>query len=241
MTRPELNIDDETLMALADGELAPETAAGLRRHIAEHPELATRLALFEDTRTMIASAMTGGAVPERLIRTVQQTPVENVSDSSSVVVPLQRRSANIGWRPLALAASVAIAASASAFVLGRTTAPVTGAPAQMAAMALAKVPTGQDVTLPGGGSARVLGSYDTDRGLCRLIHVEPSGAATERAIVCEAPQGWAIALSVGLGAGNGYVPASDAAAEMIDGYLESLAASAPLLPADEATALGGIR
>lgn len=240
MTRPPMAIDDETLMALADGELAPDLAADLRSRIAADPALAARYALFDETRQMVQAAMAAGPVPDRLIRTVLDTPLQRPAEPAQNVVPLtrpRRPRERAGWAPMALAASLALAAVGSAFVLGRASAPATGTPAQVAAVALAGAATGQSADLPGGGTARVLASYDTDRGLCRLIDVAPPAAGGERAIVCRDGAGWAVALSVAGTSGGAYLPASDTAVELIDGFLDGLAASAPLSAADEAAAL----
>lgn len=224
MTPHRTEIDDDMLMALADGEIAGATAADLHARIAADPGLAARYALFADTRDLVRQAMAPGAVPERLVQTIRDTP-------SNVVAFRPRGLA--GWRPLALAASVAIAAVASGFVLGRASGPVVAAdPLHGAAAALAGVATGGTADLAGGATARVLGSYDTDRGLCRLVEV--SADINHRAVVCQAGSGWDVALAVSTPGGQGFVPASDTAVEMVDGFLDTIHASAPLSAEQEA-------
>lgn len=224
MTGQATEIKDEMLMALADGEIEGATASALHARIAADPVLAARYAVFAETRDLVREAMAPGAVPDRLVRTIRDTP--------QTVVAFRPRGA-AGWRSVALAASVAIAAVATGFVLGRASGPVVAAdPLRGAAVALAGVATGGTADLAGGASARVLGSYDTDRGLCRLVEV--SANVTHRAVVCQAGQGWDVALAVSTPGGPGFVPASDTAVELVDGFLDSIQASVPLTAEQEA-------
>ena len=227
MTATPIDIDDETLMALADGELPPDRARWLEAQVAANPALAARLALFTDTRQIVQAAMDPGPVPDRLIAAIERGPMAEV-------VPLRPRS-RPGWQSMALAASVA-ALAVGAFVLGRIGAPDPQAPAQVAALALADQLTGQTATLPGGTGARVLASYDTSAGLCRLIQLTPPAGLAQRAVVCRSGAGWDVALSVAV-EGGGFLPASDAATEIIDGFLDTLSAAEPLTPDQESAAL----
>jgi anti-sigma factor RsiW len=61
-------ISDETLMALADGELAPADAIAVRARIAADPDLAARFAAFVETRMLLTEpiATATEATPRRL-------------------------------------------------------------------------------------------------------------------------------------------------------------------------------
>lgn len=224
MTATPIDIDDETLMALADGKLPPDRARWLEAQVAANPALAARLALFTDTRQIVQAAMDPGPVPDRLIAAIERGPMAEV-------VQLRPRS-RPGWQSMALAASVA-ALAVGAFLLGRIGAPDPQAPAQVAALALADQLTGQTAALPDGTGARVLASYDTSAGLCRL---NPPAGLAQRAVVYRSGAGWDVALSVAI-EGGGFLPASDAATEIIDGFLDTLSAAEPLTPDQESAAL----
>lgn len=228
-------VTDDMLMALADGELPPATAMRLRNRLMDDPDLAARYAIFETTTADLRAAFAAGPVPDRLISTVMKTPMGPAAEN---VTPLPRRRA--GVPAMAMAASVLLAL-ATGFLAGRGlegTASPAGqeATASLAARTLAALPTGAEARLPDGGSARVLGSFDTDLGLCRMIALDLSDQS-DRAIVCRGATDWTVALTVRTGDGSGFIPASDTVADVIDGYLDRIGASAALTPEEEEAAL----
>ena len=98
--------------------------------------------------------------------------------------------------------------------------------------ALATLATGAETTLEGGATARVLGSYETDQGLCRLIDLAHPDSMAERAVVCrQGGADWAVIASVTAGQAEVYIPASATAAALIDQVLDDLGAG-PALSAD---------
>ncbi|QYK41043.1 MAG: hypothetical protein KF887_16875 [Paracoccaceae bacterium] len=229
-----LPMDDEStimLMALADGELSPEDAAPLLARVAADPALADRFAMFVATRAMAREALEAGPVPDRLVQAVLAAPV------GAEVIPLRPRPA-ARLIPMALAASLALAVGIGGFLAGRTAAPgmAGGDPAERAATALAALPTGSEGVFD-GGTARVLGSYGTDLGLCRLLDLSIDDGRSERAVVCRGDDGWAVALAVTSGAAESFVPASETAVELVDGLLDRIGAGAALDPVAEAAAL----
>ncbi len=48
-----MDIDDETLMALADGEISGPEATRLKARVTEDPDLAARYALFAQTAQQV--------------------------------------------------------------------------------------------------------------------------------------------------------------------------------------------
>jgi len=71
-------VSDETLMALADGELAPADAEAVHRRIAVDPALAARFAAFVETRMLVQAAgrATVEAAPGRLVAAILQHDAE---------------------------------------------------------------------------------------------------------------------------------------------------------------------
>ena len=241
---PESNVSDDMLMALADGELTGPDASRLLARIKASPELSARYALFTATAEALRDAVDPGPVPDHLIATVLTTPM-GAADATNVT-PLRRKAAGAAgptpgpmrmvW-PMALAASLALAVGIGGFVTGRSLAPApTGL--QSAATALTGTATGGSTMLADGSTARVLGSFDTDLGLCRLIAVDGVDGHADRAIVCRSENdGWRTALAVTEGRSGMFLPASDMAVGLIDDFLDGIGAGTLMTAEDEARAL----
>jgi hypothetical protein len=220
------NVSDDMLMALADGELEADLAAELHRRIAADPALAARHALFVQTRAALQAAFPLESVPDRL-----RDAVATAAPMATVLPFARRRSLAPVWG-MALAASVLMAVGG--FWLGRLAAPggqVTTPEA--AAQLLAATPTGAEATLPDGRIARVLGSYDTEIGLCRVI-----GLPADRALVCRRDAGadWVTLASVATATDDGWIPANDMGTMLLDGLLDELGAGPALPPGAEVAA-----
>lgn len=245
--KPDLNVSDEMLMALADGELTGPDAVKLLARIKADPVLAERYALFTATADALRQAMDPGAVPDHLIATVLTAPTGAATQADrpeAKVIPLSRQSRGlrgVSW-PVALAASIALAAGIGGFLAGQSVTPGTAGSIDMAAAALSGAATGDVVTLADGSTARALGSFDTDLGLCRMIAVDGSDQHRDRAIVCrdDSAEGtaWRTALSVTEGGNSQFLPASDVAVETIDAFLDVIGAGPALTAVEEAQALG---
>ncbi len=238
-----MNVSDEMLMALADGELTGPDASKLMARIKADPDLAARYALFTGTAAALRQAMDPGPVPDYLISTVLTAPAGEAATqhaATSKVTPLPRKAGatprSMVW-PMALAASFALAVGLGGFLAGRSLAP---APAGLdtAAAALAGTATGGSVTLADGSMARALGSFDTDLGLCRLIAVDGVDGHADRAVVCQAEDSaWRTALSVTEGSAGMFLPASDMSVSLIDDFLDGIGAGAAMTPDAEAQVL----
>ncbi|MFN3663551.1 anti-sigma factor family protein [Yoonia sp.] len=219
MTRTN-EVSDDMLMALADGELNDTVAQRLYRRIEADPDLAARYADFVETRALMQVAFPPEPVPERLIAAVVQAGAPQHK-----VVPMRRRSVGAPVWGMALAASLVLAVGG--FLAGRSTVPVTAATDEIGAMT-ASLPTGDEIQLPDGTMARVLASYETDLGLCRMIaqdslrHVTCRDAATD---------GWALALTVQGAEADRFLAASDIGVGLIDQLLDEIGAG-PALTAD---------
>jgi hypothetical protein len=239
----DMNVSDEMLMALADGELTGPDASKLMARIKADPELAARYALFTGTAASLRQAMDPGPVPDYLISTVLTAPAGQAATqpaSMAEVIPLPRK-AEVAPRamlwPMAMAASLALALGVGGFLTGRSLAP-SPAGLDVAAAALAGTATGGSVMLADGSMARALGSFDTDMGLCRLIAVDGVDGHADRAVVCQVEgSAWRTALSVTEGSAGMFLPASDMSVSLIDDFLDGIGAGAAMMPEAEARAL----
>lgn len=221
------NVSDDMLMALADGELDAGLAAQLRDRIAADPALAKRHALFVDTRAALQAAFPVEPVPERLRDTAMQAAPE-----AKVLPFTPRRNSAPAWG-MAIAASLLLAVGG--FWLGRMATPADQiATPEAAALQLAGAPTGGETTLPDGQIVRVLASYDTDIGLCRMI-----GLPADRALVCQAGsgRGWTTLASVATTGEGDWVTANDMGTMLLDGLLDEIGAGPALPPEAEAARL----
>ena len=246
-SKPDFEVSDDMLMALADGELTGPDASKLLARIKANPDLAARYAVFTATADALRQAMDPGPVPDHLISTVLTAPTgadTAAATPGATVIPLRRKgpvARAMGW-PMALAASVTLAAGIGGFLAGQSTAPGATGSIDMAAAALSSAATGDVVTLADGSTARALGSFTTDLGLCRMIAVDGSDMHRDRAIVCRddtgTTTGWRTALSVTEGGTSQFLPASDVAVEMIDTFLDVIGAGPALTASEEAQALG---
>lgn len=219
-----MRVEDEMLMALADGELDAETSAQLRRQIAADPALKADYALFVQTAAALRADPGLGPVPERLIRQIEDWPV---SQAAPQPAPLWQRA----WRPVALAASLALAVWA-----GGRLAP--GAEGGFRPLDYATLPTGESRSLA-GGEVRALASYDTEAGFCRHLRHRDAQQAQD-VLLCKAEGGWSTRLSLNTPLTEGeFVPASSLAAGVFDAALNELGAADPLSPEAERDRLAG--
>ncbi|NBB98401.1 MAG: hypothetical protein GVY34_09575 [Alphaproteobacteria bacterium] len=226
MTRPD-EVSDEMLMALADGELTGADAQHLHRCINADPDLAARYAGFVETRALMQDAFPPEPVPDRLVAAVSQG-----GTAQAKVVPLRKRMLAAPVRGMALAASLVLAVGG--FWAGRESAPQVAAVGDIGA-ATASLPTGDEMSLPDGTTARVLASYQTDLGLCRMI-----AQGGLRHVTCRdsATGGWALALSVQDSGAGSFLPASDIGVGLIDRLLDDIGAGPALTSDAERSALG---
>lgn len=231
---------DDMLMALADGQLHGPDAEALRLRISTDPALAARFAVFAESRAALQAAFAPGETPAWLEASIRDAKVGDGAPPPATVVRLRPRTAMIP--SLALAASILLAVGLSGFLAGRSLAPAPRMtdPAVLAAVALEDLGTGAGTATPGGAAARILGSYQTDQGLCRLIDLDLPDDRSKRAVVCRAPdRSWVVTAAIAAGQAEVYIPASDTAAAVIDQVLDDLGAGSALDPAAEADALAG--
>ncbi|WP_112313199.1 anti-sigma factor family protein [Pseudogemmobacter bohemicus] len=243
-----MEVTDEMLMALADGELDPAMVGQLNALVAADPELQRRLAVFTGTARLLRAAMAPGPVPDRLVRAIVEAPADGsmqrpgpVAGNVVPLAPRRRWAAGIGLA----AAMAALAFGMGGYMLGRTAgedAPLAARLTDASEAAWATLATGEEVVLPGGARLRMLGSYETDQGLCRMGSTDgaaASGAVQEREIRCLDGADWRLALRAEVPAGQGFQPASDLLSGMADHWLDGAGAGPALDAGAEQEALSG--
>ncbi|MDQ1900956.1 hypothetical protein RAH32_10930 [Paracoccus sp. WLY502] len=231
-----MRIDDETLMALADGELDRAEAARVSAAIADDPEAQSRLRRFTETRARLkalsAAASHPASADDPLIARIRaaSVPAQALADA-----PVQATApANRNRAPLA-----ALAAALTVVVVGlgwwQMGGPASGLPEAEVA-ALDSLPSGQAVLLEDGRDLTMIASYRTAEGVfCREYETARDTALTV-SVACRDGDRWQQQFASDLTTADGYVPASgDIAA--LDAWLADTGAGDPLTPEDEAAAL----
>ena len=256
---PSRILDDETLMAFADGELDEVSAARVARAIADDPELAKEVEMFRAARARAAEALQPLArepVPAGLSLSVaamieRDREARAAANSPPRVVPLRReavrrRSAPAWLMPMAAAIVLLVGGSGGYFLGSQLTAPV---PAEFASIddpaiiqALSEIPSGKAVDVPGTGRTiePVLSFQLEDGTLCREYKLKGPDAKGVISIACLEQNNWKThLLMAATRPEEGYVPAGSA--ETIDAYLASIHAGSPLDGPAEDAALKSVR
>lgn len=249
-----MQIDDETLMALADGELAPARAEELRLLINADPDLQARLHRFQETRRLLGALRQDAAPTEdplaAMIRaaarpasqgaaqTVGQTAAQTAHAANVHLGAANRVApppANLNRRPwLAAAASAVIVALGLGWWEWAGSPGPDGLSAPELA-ALDSLPSGQVEDIAGGSLAMIASFRASDGGLCR--EYETSQGDSQRVVLaCRKGDAWAQRFAAtSQDGGQNYRPASGDGS--IDAAITAIGASAPLTPEDEAAAL----
>ena len=251
-------IDDETLMAYADGLLSGEEARAVDRALAVDATLAARVAAMADARRAVKAAHAEPPpVPAELLARVRALAEADARRRAAAtgapkVVDLASRRRQVPLWQLPLAASVALVAGGLA---GWLAAPGPG-PGQGPAGGLAvaelgdpaisdaldRVASGERVALAGGAGLAAIATFrDGDGALCREFEYDRDPRTTLVAVACRGDAAWDLRLAVvAPGAGSdGYAPASSL--ETLDAFLAATGAQPPLSPEDERAALAALR
>lgn len=259
MTRQ--SVTDEMLMAFADGELDETESARLASAIEADPALAARLEEFRRSRTASRAALApliDEPVPAALDAAVRRmaaeaaqraaAPPDEVAGDNVLVLrrptPAEPVAMRVGW-PLALAASLTLVLAGGGGYLAGINSPGNTPPGDLAVLsdpavveALNATPSGDRVALANGGDITLVSSFrDANGTLCREFETRPAATPSFVSIACRGEdRGWQNRLIVALPRPDGgFVPASSV--EVVDAWLESTAAGAPLEPDEEAKAL----
>lgn len=258
MQNPEFT--DEELMAYADGELPEERATALDMALATQVELADRLAVFIDTKSVAQEAWApdlNDPVPEHLVQRVRDLAAadrqaRNASDQTVVAFPPPPRPQTQAQTPvwkLSLAASLALAVGLGAgFMLSPQIGDGFGG-IEIAALtdariiaALDTVPSGEDAVLDNGARiAPIATFFDGTQTLCREFEFDRADGMTIVSVACQRGGQWDVQMAVAAAAATdtGYAPASSL--DTLDAYLTANNAGPPLDPDAEAAALTALR
>lgn len=228
-----MQIDDETLMALADGELDKAEAARVSAAIARDPEAQARLRRFAQTRARLRalSTETQTALSDAALIARIRAGTGTAQAAPPVAPPAP---ANANRAPL-----TAIAAALAAAVVGigwwqMSAGPDTLPGAEVAA--LDSLPSGEAATLDDGRALTMIASYRTAAGdFCREYETARDQSLTV-SVACREGDAWKKRFASDLTSADGYVPASgDIAA--LDAWLAENGVGDPLTPEDETAAL----
>lgn len=234
-----MQIDDETLMALADGELPEDEARRVSQAVQADPELQARLRRFSQTRQLLQQ---GAPVPamtaqdDALAARIRAAAVAG-ADAAQPPAVAPPAPANLNRRPLmAVAAALALAVIGLGWWQADGPGTSDGFSAPVLA-ALDNLPSGQGDTLGDGRQLTMIASYLNGADeLCREFETH-RGEAMQIVVACRSGGEWAERFAADLAAPEGFVPASGDL-QALDDYLASSGAGQPLTPADEAAALG---
>ncbi|WP_234463850.1 anti-sigma factor family protein [Paracoccus caeni] len=230
-----MQIDDDTLMAFADGELEPAEALEVKAAVEADPALQARLHLFTKTRAMLQAdipAAQPSSQDEDLIARIRAASVAPAQVAGPATLP---KPANFNLRPFATAIAAAFALAVAGGIWWQARGPDQGGIGAAQVAALNELPSGEMRTL-GEGDLTMIASYRMEDGaFCREYQTTGDGDARV-AVACRDADGWAERFAADLQIDGGYQPASGDIPGL-DGFLTSAGASAPLTAAEEATAL----
>lgn len=228
-----MQIDDETLMALADGELDRAESARISAAIADDPEAQARLRRFAETRARLKALSTEGPARQADDALIARIRAAGVAPQAPAA-PAPPPAANANRAPWA-----ALAAALTAAVVGLGWWQMGDAPdglPQAEVAALDSLRSGQATVLEDGRDLTVIASYRTAEGaFCREYETARDASLTVT-VACREGGDWQRQFASDMVAADGYVPASgDIAA--LDDWLAQTGAGDPLTPEDEAAAL----
>ncbi|WP_411034478.1 anti-sigma factor family protein [Shinella sp. BYT-45] len=237
------DFDDEILMAYADGELDEARSLALEEALAGDEALAERLAVFLDSRRLVAGALKpliDEPVPEALLASVRRMAEAAAAKPEDTVIafrpkPRQQEAAARRWLMPVAASLVAVVSGLAGFSIGRLGPAAEDSGAEIAA-ALNREASGRDVALGTAGTVlHVVATFrDANGDLCREYALkQPAGSTLT--IACRQDGAWTTRLALTAPQAEGYVPASSQ--ETVDAYLASIQAGAPLSAEEERKAL----
>ena len=214
-------VNDEMLMAFADGELGPEDAAAVERALAEDPALRVSLDVQRKLKARLAQAyapVMEEALPSRLTGLLE----ERVIDFASA---RERKARRFAWPQLAaMAASLAVGIVAGSLVSGPGGGPV--AVEDGAMLARGELADALETRLasaqPPVAQTRIGISFEDDQGrFCRTFEAPALGG-----IACRSESGWALVMAAA--AARATTEYRQAGASLVMEQAQAMMADAPL-------------
>lgn len=240
------DFSDEELMRFADGELDDERSAAIEAALAVDEDVATRLAVFMDTRSQAKAAlapMLDEPVPAALTQSVEamiarhKAQQPDQAEQPNVVAFKPRQRIVNDWRLLPIAASItAILGGVAGYAIGGAGEPQGGGNLVLGPISnpevvrlLGELPSGQEAQLAGMNTRmRSIASFSDGGGeLCREFELDPQDAETIVSVACWSENAWTARFAVAAPAQeSGYAPASSM--ESVEAYLAAIGATETL-------------
>lgn len=228
-----MSVDDERLMAFADGELSGAERAEVEAALAEDASLREKLAAHQRLRTRLRAAFDGALdepVPASLLAAAEKPR------SADVVNLAERRAARWSVREWgAMAASVVLGLLVGVGVMN-TQAPLI-APSENGLIARGALADALQTQLASdeAGAVRIgLSFRDTDGRYCRTFDLTEGGTA---GLACREGDAWKVAMTAA-GAGGGEVRQAGAS-EHILSAVDTMIVGEPLDARSEVAARDG--
>jgi len=218
-----MSVDDEKLMAFADGELTGAEHAEIEAALAEDAGLRERLEAHRAMRTRLSSAFDGALtepVPQHLLDAAQKPRQAEVIDFAA------RRAAKWSFREWgAMAASVALGLVIGVGTMQQQAQPMfaTAAEGLVARGALSQALDTQLASDEAGAVRIGLSFRDQDGDYCRTFDLTQGGAS---GVACREDDGWRIPLISGAASG-GEIRQAGASAEVL-AAVDAMIAGDPL-------------
>lgn len=232
-------LDDETLLAYADGELDPRRAAEVEVRLRDDPEARQRLERLRESARLARDAFRDtleAPVPERLLKALDQ----DSAPAMAKVLPFKTRSRPPRSLPLKAAAAVLVAALGLGLLWIGTPAPrppLAGTDALLQ-KALETRPGGRSLADGGREITPLLTVRSGDGGYCRQFQ-EQRGGEGYLGVACRNRDGvWLIRVLLARALlaqpADSYGPASGPAPAAPAALLDALTEGQALTPAQEA-------
>jgi hypothetical protein len=259
MSRSDLN--DEILMAYADGELDPSVAATVERSVAEDSTVAVRITGFIRSRRLVRAALeatldsTPGPIPPALQEAIRNaaSPTATAQRAGRGTAGRRRMERAARWMPrqrlapALVAASIAVIAGLAGYLSAPERASLSPTSAGVLALladakagdVLSRLPTGE-AEMVGDVRVHAVGTYRLhDGAVCRDIALTGKTEAGE-AVACRGATSGAWTLRVATvdpAKPDSYAPAGSK--DLVDAFLERAGAGSPVTGDSERALLSG--
>lgn len=246
----ETTMDKARLAAFVDGELSPEDAADVVRHLANDPIDQAYVDELMALNVMIADAYDAPLhepVPPNILATIAANGEETVK-TTPIISLTDRRRANrvLTWGGAALAAGIAAFLVAPELTGPDAATVVTGplAADHAQSFALNALDAGRSRKIGDDAEFSVTASFETkDKGVCREFRITREGTSSfQVGVACptaDALGAWTVEVAdtvTSEEAATSFTPASGEDADPVEDFLDKAGAGRALTPDEEADA-----